>query len=142
MQVDSGVPQSENLVYRGSKKHKLWRPDGGFGTICPAWTHQSIGGGFAGDPDRHPWRSTIAHQLLGVSLRDSRGRRYAAAKGIAFEAQISNDGTWHGYPIPWIDVPPAIQDALIDAGQATRRDLRRQARPDPRDRFRASTDDD
>ena len=39
--------------YRGSIKHKRWRPGGGYGTLCPDWTHRADGRGFSGDPRNH-----------------------------------------------------------------------------------------
>lgn len=119
--------------YRGILKHKLWKPGGGFGTICPKWTHQAGAQGFAGEPDRHPWNQTVAHDLFSKSIDDGEGHRYAARNGIAFKAQQSNDGTWHGYPIPWVDVPAKIQDMLIENGQATHRDIKRQKSTDSSD---------
>jgi hypothetical protein len=112
--------------YKGSRKHKDWRPGGGFGTICPNWTHTTEAGGFAGDPEAHAWPQTAAQQLLANSTVDDRGARYAAARGIAFRAYPSGDGTWHGYPVPWAEVPPNIQDRLVHARQVERRELRRQ----------------
>jgi hypothetical protein len=122
------MPQKDTkpLVYCGTLKHKQWSPGGGFGTLCPKWTHQAGEQGFSGDPYKHPWHLTTAHQLLSKSKADAAGIRYAAQNGIAFKAQTSNDGTWHGYPVPWDEVPSDIQDTLIDRGQATRRDMKRQ----------------
>jgi hypothetical protein len=40
--------------------------------------------------------------------------RYATMRGIAFEAKDTADGTWHGYPVPWEQVPAAIKDDWID----------------------------
>jgi len=117
---------TQPLLYRGILKHKQWSPGGGFGTLCPKWTHQAGEQGFSGDPHKHPWHLTIAHKLLGESTADAAGHRYAARNGIAFKAQMSNDGTWHGYPVPWDEVPSEIQDTLIARGQATRRDMKRQ----------------
>lgn len=121
---------SKPTQYRGIIKHKQWQPGGGFGTLCPDWTHRAEGRGFAGDPFNHRWQSTIAHELFEEGVDDAQGHRYAARRGIAFKAQPSNDGTWHGYPLPWHDVPPDIQDILIEKGQATRRDIRRQKAAD------------
>lgn len=112
--------------YRGILKHKQWKPGGGFGTLCPQWTHRTLKGGFDGDPFKHPWNTTVAYELFRKSLSDAGGHRYAAREGIAFKAQPSNDGSWHGYPVPWHEVPSDIQDALINAGQATRREIRQQ----------------
>ena len=55
------------------------------------------------------------------------GRRYATRKGIAFVAVFSGDGTWHGYPVPWQDVPRNVRDAFVGEGRVTRRQMRRTA---------------
>jgi len=129
--------------YRGSLKHKDWRPGGGFGTLCPKWTHQAGDQGFSGDPFSHPWHLTIAHQLLCQSHEDARGHRYAARNGIAFKAQLSNDGTWHGYPVAWNEVPFEVHDVLIAKGQATRREMKRQKSIDSNDiRWALKSDDE
>ena len=54
------------------------------------------------------------------------GRRYATRRGIAFVAVPTNDGTWHGYPIPWEDVPLDIKRTFIEHGTVTIRAIRRQ----------------
>ena len=134
---------SPRLRYKGSLKHKLWVPGGGFGTLCPSWTHRADGRDFAGDPERHPWSRTKAQALLTSSVDAGSGRRYAAEEGIAFVALLSFDGTWHGYPIPWHDVPASIQDQLVEKGQVTRNQIRRQRRLDTRGvRWALSTDED
>ena len=114
-----------NLIYRGSIKHKRWRPGGGYGTLCPNWIHDAPTRGFAGDPHAHPWTDTEAYAMLAESLLGEDGRRYATRRGIAFAAVDSRDGTWHGYPVPWKQVPRVIRDRLIEQGRVTRRDLRR-----------------
>ncbi|GGK17382.1 hypothetical protein [Salinarimonas ramus] len=142
MRGEESPSSTTGLVYRGSKKHKLWRPDGGFGTICPAWTHTDGRRAIVDEDDATAWSRTTAQTMLSASVVDKRGRRYAASRGIAFSAQMSNDGTWHGYPVPWLDVPPVVRDALVDAGHVVRRDIRRQVRLAPNDRFWALSDDD
>lgn len=112
------------LQYRGTIKHKRWRPGGGFGTLCPRWTHEAASQGFAGDPYSHPWERTEAHAMLAESVLDG-GRRYATREGIAFVAVPSGDGTWHGYPVPWQDVPRHIGDAFVSEGRVTRHQIRR-----------------
>ena len=110
------------LRYRGTIKHKRWRPGGGFGTLCPHWTHEASRG-FAGDAYDHPWEETQAHAMLAESvLADD--RRYATRRGIAFVAVRSGDGTWHGYPVPWQDVPRRVQDGFIRDGLVTPRQTR------------------
>lgn len=116
---------SSELVYRGTIKHKMWRPDGAFGTICPKWTHEQNGRDFGGDPYRHPWEQTQANEILANSFLVG-DRRYGAAKGIAFCAHETGDGTWHGYPVPWCMVPSDAVAWLIDTGLAKRRDIKRQ----------------
>lgn len=51
-------------------------------------------------------------------------RRFATARGIAFEAKQTADGTWHGYPVPWESIPPQIREEWLDAGKVLKRDLR------------------
>ena len=133
---------SPPLRYKGSRKHKVWVPGGGFGTLCPSWTHSAGGRGFAGDPERHPWSRTKAQALLKSSIDGGSGRRYAAEGGLAFMALSSTDGTWHGFPIPWHDVPASIQDELVRLGQATRNQIRRYRRVDTRDIGWALSSDD
>ena len=114
-----------DLQYKGSVKHKRWRPGGGYGTLCPRWTHETSSGGFAGDNESHPWEETRAHAMLTESILAENGRRYNASRGVAFTAVDSGDGTWHGYPTPWKDVPRTVRDALIRKGRVTRRETRR-----------------
>lgn len=111
------------LRYRGSIKHKL-RPGGGFGTLCPNWTHRASSHGLAGDPANHPWEETQAHAMLAESVLEG-GRRYATRRNIAFVAVPSGDGTWHGFPLPWQDVPRNVRNAFVRAGRVTLRETRR-----------------
>ena len=113
------------LHYRGTIKHKHWRPGGGYGTLCPKWTHEASSGGFAGDPHSHQWEETQAHSMLTASVSAEDGRRYATRRGIAFVAVSSGDGTWHGYPIPWRDVPRKVRDSFVSARRVRRRETRR-----------------
>ena len=113
------------LQYRGTIKHKRWRPGGGFGTLCPRWTHEASSQGFAGDPHGHPWEETHAHAMFAESVLVEDGRRYATRRGIAFVAVCSGDDTWHGYPVPWQDVPRNVRDAFVCEGRVTRRETRR-----------------
>ena len=80
--------------------------------------------------------------MLKRSIDAGNGRRYAVEGGIAFVALPSSDGTWHGYPVPWHDVPASIQDQLIEKGQATRLQIRRQRRIDTHDVGWALSSDD
>ena len=134
--------KNERRVYKGSLKHKRWRPGGGYGTLCPRWTHEADGQGFAGDSVQHPWRRTKAHHLLETSMEGEDGRRYATERGVAFVALPSNDGTWHGFPVAWDEVPAHVQDRLVKSGQVTRRQMRHYRRLDRRDIEWALSSDD
>lgn len=112
-------------LYRGSPKHKNRPVEGRKGTLCPEWTHQTGDGSFATDPFQHSWKETEAHKMFGEAIASSDGRRrFATARGIAFEAKQTGDGTWHGYPIPWESVPSFIREAWLDAGKVSKRQLR------------------
>jgi hypothetical protein len=119
---------ADAAVYRGSKKHKDRPAHGRKGTLCPEWTHRTaVGGRLGNDPAHHDWSTTRAQQLLSASEPDPEGsgKRYATADGVAFAAQLSGDGTWHGYPIPWQQVPATLKDRWLAAGVVRKRDLRR-----------------
>ncbi len=140
--------ESLPLDYVGSKKHKRWTPGGAAGSICPDFTHVVDGRNFGGvEPEAwRGWSRTVAQRLLTNSVLHGR-KRYAAERGIAFCAQETNDGTWHGYPVPWKQVPMDVRCRLIATRQATpveiRRNLRRQQSIDPnRDRQWALRRDD
>ena len=123
-----------DLVYRGSQKHKNRPTSERKGTLCPEWTHATDRGSYKSDPFDHDWPDTEAYRLLATSVQLSgRERRYATARGIAFEAKPTNDGTWHGYPIPWESVPPEILNQWIGSGTVTRRDIRKHWRKDKND---------
>ena len=62
------------------------------------------------------------------------------AAGIAFVAIPSNDGTWRGYPLPWVDVPKNVREHFLNIGLVDRRRVRRQA-VDPSDRGWALSSD-
>jgi len=113
-------------IYRGSSKHKNRPADEQKGTLCPEWTHETALGGFGTDVRGHDWRQTRAASLFAeASVDKASGRRYATAKGIAFEARSSGDGSWHGFPIPWESVPVGIKNSWLGSNAVTRRDLKR-----------------
>ncbi|MGQ5489810.1 hypothetical protein ACUH78_13270 [Thauera sp. ZXT1-4] len=111
-------------TYRGSPKHKNRPGTGRKGTLCPEWTHAAGDLEFSGDPFAHPWKETCAHALFAKATPTADDRRYATARGIAFEAKPTGDGSWHGYPVPWESVPPAVVNQWLSEGKVTRRELR------------------
>ncbi|WP_187970093.1 hypothetical protein [Aquibium microcysteis] len=114
-------------LYRGSPKHKNRPVLGRKGTLCPEWTHEMDAGGYASDPFGHAWEKTVAHTMFEESEPDPNGsaKRYATMKGIAFVAQPTADGTWHGYPEPWNRVPADLVAKWQDAGKVTTQQLKR-----------------
>ena len=98
--------------------------------------------GSSGDTQRHPWQRTKAHELFEGGVEGEDGRRYATERDIAFVAVSSNDGTWHGFPIVWDDVPVHVQDRLVESGRVTRRRMRRYRTADRRNIVWALNSDD
>ena len=113
--------------YRGSSKHKNRPAHGRKGTLCPEWTHATVGSGYGNDPFSHDWEKTLAHDMFAQSEPDPDGsdKRYTTMNGIAFVAQPTGDGTWHGYPEPWNKVPADLKDKWQDEGRVTTRFLKR-----------------
>lgn len=116
--------------YRGSEKHKNRPARGAKGTLCPEWTHLTPAQGLEKDPFHHDWLQTEAHKLFESSLPHPNGeeRRYATMRGIAFEAKPTNDGSWHGYPIPWESVPSDLVDRWIEENSVTSRQIKQHKR--------------
>jgi len=114
-------------VYRGSIKHKNRPGRGRKGVLCPEWTHRVGNEGFVGDPVAHRWEATAALAMFRESEIDPRGpaKRWGTRAGIAFVAQDSNDGTWHGYPEPWQKAPYELVEKWLAEGKVTPRQLRR-----------------
>lgn len=114
-------------IYRGSEKHKDRPAHGAKGTLCPEWTHSTTSGGLGHDLLKHDWLQTQAHILFKGSTAhpDGQERRYATINGIAFEAKPTNDGSWHGYPVPWESVPDVIVDQWLEQGLVSNREIKR-----------------
>ena len=120
----SSAPSSKP-IYRGSSKHKNRPTNEQKGTLCPEWTHTTPDGGFGTDVHAHNWAGTEAAALFATAWVDvATGRRYATARGVAFEAKPTADGTWHGYPIPWESVPAGLRKKWIASGAAKRRQIK------------------
>jgi hypothetical protein len=98
-------PDADALIYRTSGKHCAPMTAQKPGTKCPRWSEAR------------------AQELLNASeIMD--GKRVASRHGLAFVAQYSNDGTWHGYPEAWDKVDPAIRARWLAENRIKRRDLR------------------
>jgi hypothetical protein len=131
-------------LYRGSLKHKSRPSRGRKGTICPEWTHSGPAGSLGNDLHSFEWQGTQAAALFDEALVDPESmRRFATRNGIAFEAKPTADGTWHGFPLPWEDVPAWMKDEWLDSGRVVGRDVKRYYSRQPKDiRWPLDTDDE
>ncbi len=96
-------------TYEPSPKHKSWlRPYDPDATQCPSWSHDHAAG------------------LLKESLTEpGDDRRFATEQGMAFAARVTRSDVWHGYPVPWAEVPEAVRERFVANGQVTRRQIKR-----------------
>jgi hypothetical protein len=60
-------------------------------------------------------------------------RRFATLNGIAFEAKPTQDGTWHGYPVPWEHIPPDLVQQWLEEGTVSRRQIKQHFSKGPDD---------
>lgn len=95
------------MRYESNPKHSdPWQP-GRRGTQCPR---------------------NVSLEVAECLLRNSElagGKRYAVFEGQAFCAQEHACGIWHGYPVGWVRVPPAIRSRWRQEGAVQQRDIRR-----------------
>jgi hypothetical protein len=83
--------------------------------------------------------------LFAESEYDPEGgeKRYATARGVAFVAQPTGDGSWHGYPEPWNRVPPGLKEKWRAEKKVSARDLKRYADfPEKNIEWALDTDDE
>jgi len=92
--------------YKPNPKHKSPK---GYGSICPDGVHP-----FTAD-------------LLESGEEDGKSI-YNVGEGQAFRANNEDGLHWHGFPIPWRDLPPSAAKALIAAGRLTEHDFKKNFR--------------
>lgn len=100
------------LAYEGNPRHRDPWQRGAQGSRCP--------------------KGVDGRVLLPQSVVDPRNpRRRWATDGVgAYEAKPTNiinsegDEVWHGFPVPWHDVPPKIVRSWIQENKVTRREVR------------------
>ena len=95
-----------SFVYKPSEKHCEPLTARKPGTKCPRWS------------------AAVAQELLDSSVPMGSKQRVATRNGIAFVAQPTNDGTWHGYPEAWDKIDTVIQQRWLAENRIRRRDLR------------------
>lgn len=94
------------MIYEPNPKHKYpWQP-GRKGSLCP-WLSPS----------------EISNLLAGSTLFGK--KRYAVLNGRPYCAQEHETGKWHGYPVEWNEVPPAVRREWLEHKIIRRRDLKR-----------------
>jgi hypothetical protein len=102
----SRVHISNAVNYESNPKHKHpWQP-GRRGSLCPVEITPEI-----------------AQQLLSGSILNGR-TRWACWNGRAFCAREHLNASWHGYPVGWREVPPAVRLQMMEVGILSRRDVR------------------
>lgn len=102
--------QNQNSgIYERNPKHKSWlHPFDPDATLCPKWSHE------------------IAQALLDESLpAESEEPRFATRNGMAFAARTHRHGQWHGYPVPWSQVPESVREIMVASGKVTRRQIKK-----------------
>jgi hypothetical protein len=95
-------------AYERNPKHKSWlQPFDPDATLCPKWSHE------------------IAQRLLSESLVGPADEpRFATRNGMAFAARTHRPGVWHGFPVPWSQVPETVREVMVAAEQVTRRQIK------------------
>jgi hypothetical protein len=107
MQSGEGSEPSEDTpVYEPNPKHKEPWQRGARGSLCP--------------------KDADGPALLAASQVDHKhpGKRYATDGHRAYCGQQHRPGRWHGYPVQWKEVPPAIRTSLVNEHQVSKRDIR------------------
>ncbi|WP_411286573.1 hypothetical protein [Phenylobacterium sp.] len=97
------------MQYERNPKHKNWlRPFDPDATLCPSWSHDQ------------------AQAILDESVdHNSSGARFGTLDGMAFAARLTDGDIWHGYPVPWSEVPDAVREGMIAAQKVTRRQVKK-----------------
>ena len=75
------------------------------------------------DVQTHDWARTEAAAMFAKAEWHD-GRPFATARGIAFAARSTGDGTWHGFPVPWESIPVAVWQNWLARGVVRRRDIK------------------
>lgn len=70
------------------------------------------------------WSKDIAQELLDESEPWGE-KRIATRDGVAFVAQDTRDGTWHGYPEAWDNIDQSIKMRWKREGKIKKKHLRR-----------------
>jgi hypothetical protein len=99
-------PAGEPLVYEPNPKHTEPWQRGARGSLCP--------------------KDADGPALLAASEVDPRhlGKRYATDGHQAYCGQEHLPGRWHGYPVKWREVPPAIWREWVTCNRVSKRALK------------------
>jgi hypothetical protein len=104
--AEGPVPSEEVPVYESNPKHREPWQRGARGSLCP--------------------KDADGPALLAASQADPKrpGKRYATDGHRAYCGQEHRPGRWHGYPVQWREVPPAIRIGWVTGRQVSKRDIR------------------
>ena len=95
------------MIYESSPKHSGPWQRGRKGSLCP--------------PEIN---AEVAQQMLTDSAVEG-SKRYAVREGRAYCAQEHRSGSWHGYPVGWVEVPMGLRLRWVREARARKRDIRR-----------------
>lgn len=74
----------------------------------------------------HDWGATEAAAMFSAAEATGKQKqRFATRHGIAFIAQPTPDGTWHGYPVPWEHVPAEVRQKWLKGGEVSLRQIKK-----------------
>lgn len=104
--AEAAASGGKDLAYEPNPKHKEPWQRGARGSLCP--------------------KGVDAPGLLAESRADPAhpGKRYATDGQRAYCGQEHLPGRWHGYPVQWKEVPPALRREWVADGKVNKRDLR------------------
>ena len=103
---EAATSAAEPLVYEPNPKHKEPWQRGAHGSRSP--------------------RDADGPALLAASVVDPKhpGKKYATDGNQAYCGQEHLPGRWHGYPVKWREVPPAIWREWVAGNRVSKRALK------------------
>ena len=96
------------MRYEPNPKHKEPWQHGHKGTLCPPKSELSL--------------LDAARLLREAEAIDN--KRYNFHNGKAYCARPHGEDLWHGYPVPWSEVPYCIRKKWRESGQVTPREMK------------------
>jgi hypothetical protein len=101
---------SQRPCYEPNPKHKEPWQRGARGTLCP--------------PDADSAKLLAESEVDPDPGPDQPGRRFATDGYRAYCGHEHAPGRWHGFPVEWRKVPPALRNAWLASGRVKKRSVR------------------